>query len=93
MYPYLNWCHYLLEALQLNILCGQSTFFAINEGPTFKKKLLILQDQLFNITGSIFRRCNTCLEAGGRLSETFVKYVKLLGEEDPVPSMCRPPMC
>jgi len=41
--------------------------------------LLILQDPLFYLTGSIFRRCNTCLEAGGRLSETFEKYVKLLG--------------
>jgi hypothetical protein len=42
--------------------------------------LLILQDQLFYLTGSIFRRCNTCLEAGGRLSETTLeKYVKLLG--------------
>lgn len=39
-----------------------------------------MQDQLFYLTGSIFRRCNTCLEAGGRLSETTLeKYVKLLG--------------
>jgi hypothetical protein len=37
MYPHLNWCHYLLEAWQLNILCGKSTFFARNERQHLKK--------------------------------------------------------